>query len=389
MLSRQFGSTLIIIGAGIGAGMVGIPIATGSLGFFLSSIMIVVCWAVMSMTASLILHVNLAFHERSHFSTMTRATTGRIGRVVFLSCYLMMFYSLIAAYIAGGSSLFGISLNRIFHTNILASLNTLLFTIALSVFVYFGTQSIDYATRILVSVKMGTILFVILFLSFHIRADHFLDYSITTSSWLKAWPILLTAFGYHSIIPSLRDYLHSDSILLKRVLFIGGLIPLIVYLLWNAVIIGVVPGIHFDMRLTEVIGAIAQNIQKPFLGFMIHIFINIALITSFLSVSIGFLHFICDIFHLNENNSQEKCIAMLLTFLPPLGFVWIYPEGFLFALNYAGLFSVILFLVFPVLMTWRLKQKKIPSSYPLKMGWVKVFASLSLGVCAILGFFLN
>lgn len=93
--------------------------------------------------------------------------------------------------------------------------------------------------------------------------------------------ILITSFGYASIIPSLRDYFGDDIRSLKRVILLGSLIPLICYIVWDAVIMGVVSregenGLlalmnsdHATSGLTE---ALSQSVQNQwisgFFGFL-------------------------------------------------------------------------------------------------------------------------
>ena len=56
-----------------------------------------------------------------------------------------------------------------------------------------------------------------------------------------SFPILVISFGYHNLIPSLARYLDGDLKALKRAIIIGSLIPLAIYLLWEYVILGIVP----------------------------------------------------------------------------------------------------------------------------------------------------
>ena len=59
MNNKLIGGILLIIGTSIGGGMLVLPIATAQLGFINALIFLVLCWAIMTAAALLILEVNL------------------------------------------------------------------------------------------------------------------------------------------------------------------------------------------------------------------------------------------------------------------------------------------------------------------------------------------
>src|SRR5438552_1817543 len=100
------GGVLLIVGTCIGAGMLALPIATAELGFIGSCILLVVCWLVMTYGALLLLEVNLWMPQNSNLISMAKATIGPSGQIISWVTYLLLLYSLLCAYIAGGSDLF-------------------------------------------------------------------------------------------------------------------------------------------------------------------------------------------------------------------------------------------------------------------------------------------
>jgi tyrosine-specific transport protein len=384
MKGKVLGSALIVTGTAIGAGMLAIPIVTSELGFFLSTVLLFVCWGVMNLTAFLILHVNMAFKENSNLSTMASHTIGRAGHAItWVSC-LMLLYALTAAYITGGASLLGHSLSYFFGVNIPSMMNAFLFTVVLGIFVYFGTRSVDYANRVLITLKMGSFFLMLLFLLPHVQIETLPLYSNSRLGWLMALPILITSFGYQNVIPNLRGYLQSNVKKLKKVILIGGSIPLVIYLFWELVIFGTMPELSPKIELGEMVGMLSTRLKEPMLSVIVNFFTDAAVTTSFLGVSMSLFHFIRDGFHLNQSRFGEKGVAALITFAPPLGFAWFYPKGFVMALNYASIFVVILLILIPVWMTLRLKRKGRPSAYPFKLHWtgtalLLVFSALVIG----------
>ena len=84
------------------------------------------------------------------------------------------------------------------------------------------------------------------------------------------------------------------------------------------------------------------------------LFSSICMLTAFLNVALGLKDFISDGFQLQKKGSQAY-LSLALTFLPPLVMVVFNPGLYLKALNYAGIFCVLLQLLIPILMRWQIK----------------------------------
>ena len=170
--------------------------------------------------------------------------------------------------------------------------------------------------------------------------------------------ILITSFGFASIVPSLRDYFQSDVRSLRRVILIGSVIPLVCYILWNAVIMGVIEhnqlltlrtSEHATSGLTH---ALSTTVHSEWITGFFGFFTSICMITAFLGVSLGLFDFLADGLRLKKSGIQGKW-TLALTFLPPLAVVLFNPGIYLHALSYAGVCCVILLLLLPALMAWR------------------------------------
>jgi tyrosine-specific transport protein len=171
--------------------------------------------------------------------------------------------------------------------------------------------------------------------------------------------VVATSFGFHIIIPSLTTYLNRNVRQLKQVILIGSLIPLIVYIVWNFLTLGVIP-VEGQNGLMEgykqgANGAhlLTLALNNPLISLVARSFSIFAIVTSFLGVSLSLMHFLADGLKLKEAG-KGKALLLLLTFIPPLLFTLFYPRAFLAALEYAGAFGVILLLgVLPILMVWK------------------------------------
>ncbi len=127
---KILGSILLIVGTSIGAGMLALPIATAQLGFIGSLILLFSCWFVMTAGAFLMLEVNLWMPLNSNLISMARETMGPFGQVISWIAYLLLLYSLLCAYIAGGSDLFH-NLLQTANVDISARVSAVVFTLVI------------------------------------------------------------------------------------------------------------------------------------------------------------------------------------------------------------------------------------------------------------------
>jgi tyrosine-specific transport protein len=145
-----------------------------------------------------------------------------------------------------------------------------------------------------------------------------------------AIPVVITAFGYHIVIPSLTTYMQNDRKKLVKAIWIGSVIPILVYLLWQLLVLGVVP-IPLLAKAYEkgdtATQPLAQVLHHPFISVAAQLFAFFAIITSFIGVTLSLSHFLTDGFGLKKGG-KGRAVAILLTFVPPLFFVFTYPRGF-------------------------------------------------------------
>jgi tyrosine-specific transport protein len=198
--------------------------------------------------------------------------------------------------------------------------------------------------------------------------------------------ILITSFGFASIVPSLREYFNDDIQALRKAIIFGSLIPLTCYVLWIAVIMGVVARegneglialMSTDHVTSDLTNALSTAIQSKWITGFFGFFTSICMITAFLGVSIGLFDFLADGLKLQKTGVQGKS-TLALTFLPPLAIVLISPGIYLQALSYAGACCIILLLLLPSIMSWRARQLETSPSLRLVPGGNLMLLSVTL-----------
>jgi tyrosine-specific transport protein len=368
---KLLGSILLVIGTAIGAGLLALPVATAHAGFVYTSLLMIVIWFFMTCSALLILEVNLRMPLNSNLISMTKSTLGRPAAAIMWCAYLLLLYSVISAYSAGGADIVH-SLLQMIHVNAPTWIDVLLFIGCLIFIVYRGIRSVDWANRGLMIVKLGAFFCLILLALPHTR---FTDWPAgNTHGMSTAIMVIVTSFAFAIIVPSLRVYLKSDRRRIYIAIMSGSIVALICYLLWIFVIQTIIP----QQQLIAVsqsghpvgglISALIAHLQTPIITTLVHLFAAICMMTSFLGVALSLTDFIADGLNL-RTTKQDKCIVFLTAFLPPMIIVLFFPGIFIKALSYAGIFCVIILILFPALMAWKIRKRKTEGdAYQLRGG---------------------
>jgi tyrosine-specific transport protein len=356
--SKLIGGILLIVGTSIGGGMLALPVSTAEVGFTNSLFFLFFCWMVMTAGALLVLEVNLRLPAGSNMISMAKSTLGLPGQIIAWITYLFLLYTLLAAYISGGSDVFNALLHKA-HIDLPNWITAVFFTALFSIIVYKGIRSVDYVNRGLMFGKLGVYILLVAIISPHVSPMGLIGGS--PRAFTGTLMVLITSFGFASIVPSLRDYFEDDIRSLRRVILFGSLIPLFCYIIWDAVIMGVISreganGLialmsseHATSGLTE---ALNQSIQSQWISGFFGFFTSICMVTAFLGVSLGLFDFLADGLKLSKSGKQGKS-TLALTFIPPLAVVLLNPGIYLHALSYAGICCVILLLLMPALMAWK------------------------------------
>lgn len=374
------GGVLLIGGSCIGAGMLGLPILTGLAGFFPSIVMFLAAWAFMTLTGLLLVEIHSWFSTDVNLVSMYGHALGRFGRALSWILYLFLFYALLAAYISGSGGLVSNFCQNFIHFGLPVWVGSLFFVALFGHIVYQGTRRVDLWNRVLMVGKILSYLGIV-FLGMQYVQTYLLTYTAPSYA-LFSLPILVISFGFHNMIPSLASYMQGDLRRVRLTIVGGSTFALLVYLIWEFVVLGIVPvegkvGIIESLKHDQEAAQVVSNVLgiswvttfAQCLGFF-------AILTSFLAQSLALVHFLADGLKIKPEN-RENPLLCLLALGPPLTFSLIYPQLFFKALNFAGgICAVLLFGVLPTCMVWIGRyRRRFPSTYQVGGG-----RSLLLGI---------
>lgn len=384
MKNKILGSALMIAGTTIGAGMLAMPLTSAGIGFGMTLVLLVGLWALLTYTGLLFMEVyQTAPTQDVGVATLAEQYFGLGGRLLATISLLVLLYALLSAYITGGGSLLSGVLPDFGEQT--QQIGILLFTLILGAFVVVGIRGVDGLTRLLFIGKIIAFVFVLLMMLPKSQLENLTAVPLDNLLIVSAIPVFFTSFGFHVIMGSINHYLDADMRKIRIAIFIGTLIPLIAYILWQLATHGVLSQGEFisllqqDPTLNGLVNATSQLTGSSLLGEMVRIFSALALITSFLGVAMGIFEGVGDLLK-RVNLPSNRLILTPLTFVPPLAFALFYPNGFITALGYAGLLFAFYGLILPIGLAWKVRQQHPNLPYRVAGGNVGLVIALLAGL---------
>lgn len=350
---------LLVAGTSIGGGVLALPVLTAAAGFLPSIVLYIACWLLMAATGLLFLEVSQWMRGEANILSMASYTLGPVGKSLAWVVYLFLFYCLTIAYMVGCGGIVGQFLPA--HWPDWAGIG--LFVVFFSPFVWMTTC---LAARLNLLLVMGLVCSYLAFVwQGWQKVEGVRLLAADWSQWSAVLPIAFTSFAYQGIIPTLARYFEHEEKKLRLSILLGTLIPLVVYVIWEALILGIIP-LHGSEGLLAAAGrgenaayALRFFLSGSWLYLFGQAFAFFALITSFLGVSLGLRDFLADGLQIANQGVWRKGVLVMLTLVLPLLFALLHPHSFLTALEYAGGIGCALLLgLLPIAMCWSGRYKK-------------------------------
>lgn len=357
MNKRIFGGSLLIAGTMVGGGMLALPLSTGPMGLLYSILLLGVVWGISVYTAFLTVEAALWVPGDSvNLPSIVWNALGKWPCFVTIFMQLLFLYALDTAFISG---IKGILSDVLGNFGFRDSSTLIVAGMLLAAMICFsrGINRIDGLNRYLMLALSLSYLVLISWTLPHIQGEFLLGHDARYIPGALA--IVIEAFGFHVLLPSLIHYMKRDVKAVKRSIFWGSFLGLLIYLLWEFAIIGLIPRegaqgfVALASEKISFIAALSQHSMNPYWLACATFFAFFAMATSFIGVTLGLWDFIGDLMKKTQPGSNAKYIQLLATFIPAMGFSYFSPSIFMRALAYAGIFIALLEFALPALMVWR------------------------------------
>lgn len=368
------GGSLLVAGTAIGGGMLGLPVLTSPGGFVPSIFIYIACWLFMCLTGLLFLEIALHMEDGANIVTMAERTFGVPGKIFAWGLYLFLFYCLTLAYIIGCGDIF----SSLFQGLIPRWLGSCVFLVIFAPFVYAGAKVVGKLNYLLMAGLLVSFLAFVIIGIPEVKLENLAHMNFGLA--LLALPIAFISFAYQGIIPTLVSYLGRDAKKARACIWIGTLIPLITYIIWQWLILGIIPfagegGLKLALEEgRNAVYPLKYHLNHPYIFAIGGSFAFFALVTSFFGVTLGLFDFLRDGLKLN-NTVRNKLFLLALIFIPPLVISFFHPDIFLLALDYAGGYGASLLLgLLPILMAAKLRS--VHPEYTPQVGGGKIVLTL-------------
>ncbi|MEA5582360.1 aromatic amino acid transport family protein [Nodularia harveyana UHCC-0300] len=361
-----FGNIALIAGTTVGAGILALPAVTLPSGVFPSTVLLIAVWLYTVISGLLLAEVCVnAMRLQGRLSigllSMVEGTLGFVGARIAGAAYLFLNYALLVAYMTEGGNILVSGVSQLWGLEKIppAWLGTMTFTVIFGGIMYLGREKFIE--------KLNSTFVVIVITSFvgllFLGGGQVKTVQLFTHNWTalgSAVSVMLVALFFHNVVPVVVTQLEGDIPKIRQSILIGSLIPLIMFLIWNAVILGSFnPEMVQSTDNFDPLQILRSGGNGSGLGVLLSIFSEFAIATSFIGFVYGLLDFFQDIFPVTEGKPSSRLPLYSLILLPPMSLGAINPSLFFSALDFAGTFSIsVLGGIIPALMSWKQRQEQ-------------------------------
>ncbi|MDC5705829.1 tyrosine transporter [Vibrio europaeus] len=348
---KLLGSSLILGGTALGAGMLAIPMVLAQFGFITSSILMLIIFVGTTYASLLLTEACSKTKQSNSMSSVAEYTLGKSGKRFINALFYLLLVCMSIAYLLG----IGDIIHKLFDDQeiyVSASTSYTLFSLIMGLVVASGAAYIDRLNRGLFILMVVMLFLVITTLLGNVSFDYLVETSQYTGQEVVRYSaIIFTSFVSMVVIPSLVNYnREASSKELRNMVLLGSVIPLVCYLTWLFAIIGNLgtEAISRFHNISELINAFSN--QGAHIKAIIAIFSALALVTSFLGVSMA-------LYDQNRDMvTAKRPVAYALTFVLPIVLATLFSNQFVSMLDYAGMVLVFLAIWGPLAMVRKVRH---------------------------------
>ena len=356
----------LLLGTTIGAGIFGMPYVFAQSGFFIGIIHLLILGSVVLLVNLLVGEVTLRTKKIHMLAGYAGKYLGKWGKtLVALAAVFGIFGSMVAYIIGEGevlSIIFGGS--PLFYS--------LLFFAFFASIIYFDLKAVAKSDLIFLVIMLGVV-FIIAALGIpHINFANLA--SINLSNFFLPYGVVLFALVGASAIPEMKEELKNNKKSFKKAIFLGTVIPFVVYLIFTLVVVGIT-----GINTTEIATVGLGETLGQYMVLLGNLFAALAMATSFITVGLAMrwmLHYDYDI---------PKNLSWLITILVPLTIFLLGAKSFIGVIGLTGAVAGGVEGIPLMLMAKAAKKKgEIKPAYSIPLSW---FVVILISILFLFGIF--
>lgn len=296
-----------LIGTIVGAGILAIPYVVAQSGFLFGLIITIALGLALLLVNLMTGEIVLRTKKQHQLTGYAGKYLGRWGKRLMMFSMAFSIYGALTAYLIGE----GEALKAIFRWGDALWYSIIFFAVVFLI-IYRGIKAAGKAEFLLIGLLFIIIIFIGIFSYDNIDADH-----LTTVNMLKffaPYGVVLFALMGFPAVPEMQEVLEAEKQKMKKAIIIGSLIPIVLYIFFAFVVIGIIGLENFELlEPNQRIATIALSIySSPILGIFANLIAVLAMFTSFLTLGIAMMEMY------EYDYLFPKPFALALTFVIPL-----------------------------------------------------------------------
>ncbi len=333
-----------LVGTIIGAGILGIPYVVAKAGVLYGLILMVaigIAFVYLNLFAGEVILRTNGHHQLTGYAGKY---LGKVGKCFMALSLFVNIYGALTAYLIGE----GATLQAIFTKG-----SPLFWTILFFIFgvfiVYMGIKATGRTELYLISLLLAVVVLIGIFSINKINSAFY-----TGFNWQQLflpYGVILFAFMGSPGIPEVHQVLGKHKNLMREAILAGSVLPIILYVIFTIIIVGVVGADNFSLlEPNQRIATVALSFYShPILGILANILAVLSMFTSFLTLGLALVQVYHYDFKLPRN------IALILTFSIPLFIALFKLTTFITILGITGAVAGGLDGILIILMYWKAK----------------------------------
>ena len=345
-----------LMGTVIGAGILGIPYVVAKAGFLYGFLLIIIIGTAFLYLNLFTAEIILRTKGKHQLTGYAEKYLGKTGKILMTFALLTGIYGALTAYLIGEGetlrSVFGIStLLATLPVFLQDNFYILLFFIIAVGIVIRGLKAAGKTELISISLLVLIVILTGIFSYDHIDFHHFTSFN--PLYLFLPYGVILFACVASPSIPEVTEILAKEKKNIKKAILIGSIVPVIIYLLFAFIIVGLVGAEQFDLlQPNQRIATVALSVYaSPYLGLLANLLAILAMFTSFLTLGIALVEMY------QYDYKFPRWLALLLTFSIPLALALGNFSTFFIVLGFTGVFSGGLDGILLMLMYWKAKKQ--------------------------------
>lgn len=337
-----FIATCVLIGTTIGVGIFGIPYVIAKIGF-MPGLLYLIGLGLIVLTLNLCYgEIVLRTKENHQLTGYAKIYLGKWGELATIFAVCFGFYGALLAYLIIAGNFLHSILGNFFS---LSSFDySLIFSIFTTIIIFFGIKVIPKIESLIIIFLLIIISIIFIFGFPQIKIENLIP--IDLRYFFLPFGVILFALGGVSAIPIMEIVLKEKKFLLKKAIIFGTLIPLIIYILFSLIGVGIIGKTISENAIIDLGNSLGKEIL--FLGSIFGFF---TVTTSFLSIGLA----LKQIYHYDYK--LNKPISTALVCFIPLFIFLLGLTNFIEIIGITGLLIGGLDGILIILMYWQAKKK--------------------------------